>query len=227
MFTKLKMTDGGLALLAQLPLNTQIEFTKIELGSGNAPSSIPAMTQLTQVEQTIAVTRLTKNDNNTIVIGGNLMGTSVTTGFYWKEVGIKAKVAGSSTEVLIAYDNAGAEASYIPAGGAVIEQLIDFLIQITNENQGNIIVDSSLMFITQDVFEQVINDIVDNEIPKKASTSQAQAGTDDTNYMSAKNVSEQIVAKSITTSGNYVLIVSATQPTPQAGKTIIWINTAS
>lgn len=60
-----------------------------------------------------------------------------------------------------------------------------------------------------------------------ASQSEAQVATSNTSYMTPMRTLDTINAKSIITDGNIILKLSPSKPTPQAGKTIIWIDTSS
>ena len=60
-----------------------------------------------------------------------------------------------------------------------------------------------------------------------ASTAEAQAGTSTVKYMNPKNVKDAVIAYSVISDGNTVLKVGGTQPSPVAGKTIIWIEPTS
>ena len=60
-----------------------------------------------------------------------------------------------------------------------------------------------------------------------ASTSDAIAGTATNMVMTPARVKEAVNAYGVISDGNMIIKVGSTQPTPQTGKTIIWVNTAS
>ena len=60
-----------------------------------------------------------------------------------------------------------------------------------------------------------------------ASTGDATAGTSNSVVMTPIRVKEAVNAYSVISDGNLILKVSPTRPTPQAGKTIIWLDTSS
>ena len=60
-----------------------------------------------------------------------------------------------------------------------------------------------------------------------ASTSDAIAGTATNMVMTPARVKEAVNAYGVISDGNMIIKVGNTQPTPQTGKTIIWVNTAS
>lgn len=59
-----------------------------------------------------------------------------------------------------------------------------------------------------------------------ATTEEAVAGEATNSVMSPARVKEAINAYSVVSDGNLILKVSPTQPTPQEGKTIIWLDSS-
>lgn len=59
-----------------------------------------------------------------------------------------------------------------------------------------------------------------------ATTGDATAGTSTSVVMTPARVKDAVNAYSIITDGNIILKVSSTQPEPQAGKTIIWLDSS-
>lgn len=149
MFDGLKLTNKGIELLAAILAGHTVQFTKIKMGDGNEPSNFMTLTNLVNVRQTLNIARKEIVNNTILRIGANLSGSDVGSGFYWKEIGIFAKdLDGDNTEYLFSYDNAGAQASYIPAGGIVTEQLIDLEITVGNTDNITVVIDESLVFPT-------------------------------------------------------------------------------
>ena len=267
MFNGLQLTNKGLELLTNLLNGHNIQFTHIKMGDGEAPSDISTMTDLVSVKQSLPIARSSIIDYKTMLIGANLYGETVTTAFYWKEVGLYAKdLDGDNIEYLFSYDNAGDEASYIPAGGAVSEQLIDLNVIVGNVNNVTITIDKSLVYATQDDMETAITNLsntlttkintevgsvntaltkrIDNKnnphtVTKEqvglgnvsnygvASQQEAQNGNVDNKYMTPLKAKQAIEAYGIISDGNVILKIGGSQPSVQAGKTIIWIDTSS
>ena len=157
MFNGLVLTNKGIELLTNLLNGHNIQFTHIKMGDGNAPADISTMTDLVSTKQTLPIARNSIIDFKTMLIGVNLYGTDVKEAFYWKEVGLFAKdLDGDNIEYLFSYDNAGDQASYIPAGGAVSEQLIDLNVVVGNVDNVTIEIDKSLVYATQDDMDKAI-----------------------------------------------------------------------
>lgn len=160
MFSGLQLTNKGIEILTNLLNGHNIQFTNIKMGDGTKPSDITTLTDLVSVKQTLPIARNSIIDYQTMLIGANLYGTNVKEAFYWKEVGLFAKdLDGDGKEYLFSYDNAGNEASYIPAGGAVTEQLIDLNVVVGNVDNVTIEIDKSLVYATQDDMDKAIDSL--------------------------------------------------------------------
>lgn len=157
MFDGLKLTNKGIELLAAILNGDNVQFTKIKMGDGVEPSNFMTLTNLVNTRQTLNIARKEVVNKTTLLLGANLSGTDVGSGFYWREVGIFAKnLDGDNTEYLFSYDNAGDQASYIPAGGIVTEQLIDLQITVGNTDNVTVLIDESLVFATADALDKAI-----------------------------------------------------------------------
>lgn len=156
MFTGLVLTEKGISMLNDMLNGEQLTFTCIKMGDGTKPSDVTKLTDLVNTKQVLPIARNSTIDNSTTLIGANLFGTDVKEGFYWKEVGIFAK-GYDDVEYLFSYDNADSQASYIPAGGAVTEQLIDLNIALGNMDNVSIEINSSLAYATLEELNKQIS----------------------------------------------------------------------
>ena len=187
MFDGLKLTDKGMQLLVNLLNGHRVQFTHIKMGDGNQPSSIASLTDLVSVKQTLPIARNSIIDTKTLLIGSNLYGVDVKQAFYWKEVGVFAKdLDGDNIEYLFSYDNCGAKASYIPAGGAVSEQLIDLNVVVGNVQNVEVVIDTSLVFATVDNMNDAINGL-DTTLRQKIDTDIASVNKALANHMQSAN----------------------------------------
>lgn len=187
MFDGLKLTDKGMQLLVNLLNGHRVQFTHIKMGDGNQPSSIASLTDLVSVKQTLPIARNSIIDTKTLLIGSNLYGADVKQAFYWKEVGVFAKdLDGDNIEYLFSYDNCGAKASYIPAGGAVSEQLIDLNVVVGNVQNVEVVIDTSLVFATVDNMNDAINEL-DTALRQKIDTDIASVNEALANHIQSAN----------------------------------------
>lgn len=165
MFEGLVLTEKGISMLNDMLNGETLTFTSIKLGDGNKPSDVSALVDLVNVKQTLPITRNSAIDNATTLIGANLFGKDVKEGFYWREVGIFAK-SYDDVEYLFSYSNAGSEASYIPAGGAVTEQLIDLNLVLGNMDNVQIEINNSLAYATMDELNKRLNELNNTLVTK-------------------------------------------------------------
>lgn len=160
MFNGLQLTNKGVELLTNLLNGHNIQFTSIKMGDGAKPANILTLQDLVSARQTLEVARNSIVDQKTMLIGGNLYGSQVENGFYWREIGLFAKdLDGENVEYLFSYDNAGDQASFIPAGGAVTEQLIDLNVIVGNVDNVVIEINKSLVYATLEMMEAADNKV--------------------------------------------------------------------
>lgn len=216
MFTGLQLTTKGTELLSSLLAGHNVEFTSIKMGDGNRPSDISALTDLVSVKQTLPIARYSVVDAKTMVIGSNLLGKDVAAGFYWKEVGIFAKdLDGDGKEYLFSYDNAGDNASFIPTGGVVVEQLIDLSVVVGNVNNVTINISESLVFATVESLNNAINNL-SNSLTTKINTDVQSVNTALTNHINNKE-NPHAVTKSQVGLGSVENYGMATEAEAKAG----------
>lgn len=124
-----RFTDEGKALQAKAQAGTALKFTKMQLGDGELGSqAIAAMTDLVNPLITVGISGV-KAGNNYATVKSNFSNSGLTTGFYWREIGVFAadpeKPNDRNSDILYCYANAGSLAEYIPAAGSeIIEKII-------------------------------------------------------------------------------------------------------
>ena len=128
-FTNPRFTDEGKALQAKAQAGTALKFTKMQLGDGELGSqAIAAMTGLVNPLITVGISDV-KAGNNYATVKSNFSNSGLTTGFFWREIGVFAanpeKPNDRNSDILYCYANAGSLAEYIPAAGSeIIEKII-------------------------------------------------------------------------------------------------------
>ena len=128
-FTGPKFTDEGKALQAKAQAGTALKFTKMQLGDGELGSqAIAAMTGLVNPLITVGISDV-KAGNNYATVKSNFSNSGLTTGFFWREIGVFAenpeKPNDRNSDILYCYANAGSLAEYIPAvGSEIVEKII-------------------------------------------------------------------------------------------------------
>lgn len=150
-YNKIIPTLAGSNLLVEsIKFKKPLIFTRIALGDGTLTESesIENLTALKHPMAQNAVQAINSRGNGEIDVVATISNASVTSGFYARELGVFAKVGDTGTEKLFAYTNAGAQASYTPAGTSLDEKLITVTFYIGNDVNVQINLNSQL-YITQ------------------------------------------------------------------------------
>lgn len=150
-YNKIIPTLAGSNLLVEsIKSKKPLIFTRIALGDGTLTESesIESLTALKHPMAQNAVQAINSRGNGEIDVVATISNASVTSGFYARELGVFAKVGDSGMEKLFAYTNAGAQASYTPAGTSLDEKLITVTFYIGNDVNVQINLNSQL-YITQ------------------------------------------------------------------------------
>lgn len=150
-YNKIIPTLAGSNLLVEaIKSKKPLIFTRIALGDGTLTESesIESLTALKHPMAQNTVQAINSRGNGEIDVVATISNTSVTSGFYARELGVFAKVGDTGTEKLFAYTNAGAQASYTPAGTSLDEKLITVTFYIGNDVNVQINLNSQL-YITQ------------------------------------------------------------------------------
>lgn len=142
--------DGSNLLAESIKSKKPLIFTRIALGDGTLTESesIESLTALKHPMAQNTVQAINSRGNGEIDVVATISNASVTSGFYARELGVFAKVGDTGTEKLFAYTNAGAQASYTPAGTSLDEKLITVTFYIGNDVNVQINLNSQL-YITQ------------------------------------------------------------------------------
>lgn len=150
-YNKIIPTLAGSNLLVEsIKSKKPLIFTRIALGDGTLTESenIENLTALKHPMAQNSVQAINSRGNGEIDVVATISNSSVTSGFYARELGVFAKVGDTGTEKLFAYTNAGAQASYTPAGTSLDEKLITVTFYIGNDVNVQINLNSQL-YITQ------------------------------------------------------------------------------
>ena len=108
-------TMAGTNIIAEANASKQaLIFTKIVIGAGDMPASIPGATALTDKRLELAITKSVKTGDGQFMVQGLLSNKNLEAGFYAREIGIMAKAGETGQEVLFSYTNGGNYVDYIP-----------------------------------------------------------------------------------------------------------------
>ncbi|THD15383.1 hypothetical protein CI793_13535 [Anoxybacillus ayderensis] len=149
-FGGLIMTNRGRVLQTKAQTGVQLTFTRIALGDGSlSGQSILELNQLINEKKSVSITKLKTQPDGKAVVGAVLSNQDITTGFYWREIGVFAQDPDIG-EILYCYGNAGSAAEYIPAGGGsdIIEKNIDIITIVGNASSVSATINQSLVLET-------------------------------------------------------------------------------
>lgn len=180
-FTAPRFTDEGKVLQAKAQAGTALKFTKMQLGDGELGSqAIAAMTGLVNPLITVGISGV-KAGNNYATVKSNFSNSGLTTGFYWREIGVFAadpeKPNDRNSDILYCYANAGSLAEYIPAAGSeIVEKIISIPCIIGDAENVSAEVKSGI-YATKEELNEHIND---KDNPHGVTAEQIGALTEDT-----------------------------------------------
>ena len=108
-------TMAGTNTIAEANASKQaLIFTKIFIGAGDMPASIPRATALTDKRLELVITKSVKTGDGQFMVQGLLSNKNLEAGFYAREIGLMAKAGENGQEVLFSYTNGGNYVDYIP-----------------------------------------------------------------------------------------------------------------
>ena len=162
LFENIKLTNNGLNLQSKAQVGKMLKFTNIKIGDGKIGSTpVSIITDLKNFKLTIELNKFKVLTDGQAVIGGILSNTSVTEGFYWREIGLYAEDPDTGLEILYAYGNCGDLAEFIPAvdSNTIIEKVVNIIILTSNMENVTASINNSLSFATQQELEEFKDEI--------------------------------------------------------------------
>lgn len=129
----LQLTNKGIALQAKVQAGTELEITKLKLGSGVVPSGtdIKTLTDLITPEQNLGIGG-TEAVGDYCKVSATISNSGLEAGYYVRELGVFAQDPDEG-EILYLYTTDGAP-DYLPAGGGstVISQEFNVMIAVND-----------------------------------------------------------------------------------------------
>jgi len=151
MFERFYVTSKGKTLEARTHAGEEIEFTRMQIGSGQLAEgqSIEALTALISPIKYIPIASV-KSNGTKATVGGQVTNNGISTSFYFREIGLFATDP-IDGEVLYAYASAGANPDSIPAYSTTpVEFTFAFNISFANTGGAvTVVADTSLAFTTR------------------------------------------------------------------------------
>ena len=156
-FGSLILTNKGREVLTRAQLGAELKFTGIAIGDGSYNGSYNDITALSNQLAVLDILRA-ETKGSICMLEADISNEGVTTGYYFRELGILAK-NGDET-VLYAYTNAGEDAEYIPAGNGAVSVEKRLRLSLLTEGASDITFDAaSVMYVEQKEFDETVQDI--------------------------------------------------------------------
>lgn len=157
-FGRFRITNGGIELEYKAQASGTMNFTKFVLGDGEYSGSIRELTNVVNPIMNAQITRLnvqTASTNKKVTIGFNINTSSISTGFYLREIGLFAEDPDTHQDVLVFYGNAGDTADYISSSSSttISEKLIDLNVYIDDVDNITAVIDSSMVYVSKQEFD--------------------------------------------------------------------------
>lgn len=158
------ITENGRTLLSHVQAGAVFTPTKIVMGSGSLPTgkTVKTVTAVVTAVQTLTISKKKRGNDGTVTIGGVYSNETVSTSFYFRELGLYAKAVYANgtevAEVLYSYGNAGSTADLMPAytAGQPVEREIDLVTYIGNDTAVNLEIGSGV-YATQTKVQEMID----------------------------------------------------------------------
>lgn len=130
------ITDAGQDLLLKVIGGQNLVFTTVKLGDGALTGTVNEKIQLISEKASVNVNTVAVQDEYA-TIEAIFDNSKIQSGFYWREIGIFAENPDypddRSKDILLAYQNVGDVAEYIPAAGsALIEKIIQIPVVVSS-----------------------------------------------------------------------------------------------
>ncbi len=146
-----KLTQAGLRLMAKVESGATVKITRFAVGDGEIGSRDPlTLTDLINRLYNYDVARIGYN-SNVATVTFNFTNQSVTTGFYWREVGMWAQDPDAG-EILFMYASSSGAPEYIPPGGSstILERQFNWRLVGSNAASITATINESLLYASQD-----------------------------------------------------------------------------
>lgn len=128
-FDNITITRAGRSVLAYSLANSKsIEFVRLEIGDGDAPSAPEMLSGLVRKVLDIPISKITNPEEGVTTVRGSFRSVSIQENLYLREIGLYVKGVDGSP-VLFGYCNAGSLSDYIPKTGGT--SLMEEVLQIS------------------------------------------------------------------------------------------------
>lgn len=146
------LTNQGRRELAKAEIGSPLEFDYVAVGDGERKGSVLSAESLSHELHQLTVLSVARNGDS-VIVETELASENIQNGFYFREIGLYAN------GILYAYDNAGQDAEYIDAAGAVVarQKRIRIALTVSSEAAVTVKMDPGLHALQKDFLEHVMD----------------------------------------------------------------------
>jgi hypothetical protein len=149
------LTDVGWQALTDAEAGQHIEYTHLEAGDGYAyggDTEMFAMTQLNSKIMDFPITNFSNDGNGQITLIGVISSQNVTTGFYFREIGVRCTIDGGPS-ILYAVSNSGDLADWMPPNttSPAVIKTIQIIIKIDTATNVTVTVQAGIDLTAQNI----------------------------------------------------------------------------
>jgi hypothetical protein len=208
------ITASGLDMQAQAQLGGTLQFTRIAIGAGQAPSS-SAATDLADERMTENIQSFTNSGGGSVRLGVVFSNTGLVASFGISEAGVFALDPGTNVERLYAYTTTSTP-DYMPAASErPVEQQVFAVMAIGSASSVTAVIDDMVILATKNDLKRPTNHEDLSSVPATAAvTVRQKVGA---NYYDA--------VKLMGFGGIAIPIALGAVPTPPAGIAYLYVRT--
>ncbi len=163
-------TDAGIALVSDMLIGDQIEFTKLVTGSGVyaeedvARTSLQKATGLREPRQEFGFSAIEKETDNCVLLKSRLTNIELTEGYRMTEIGVYAKKQGEEGDGILYSVSVAREADYFPRynGVVAVEIIEEYYITVSDAaevtisgGKGAVVLREDLDKFKEEVYKEV------------------------------------------------------------------------
>jgi hypothetical protein len=156
-FPGLILTADGRNLQAKAQIGQPLQFLRVALGDGSAPSAPESLTALVNERQSLSIHSFELLGDGTSKLRAIMTNQGVEVGFFVREIGVFARDPDTQQERLYSYSNSAEQSDFLPAegGATLVEQIFDLVTVIGSAQNVTAVIDDYITIATKADIEEI------------------------------------------------------------------------
>lgn len=156
-FPGLILTADGRNLQAKAQIGQPLQFLRVALGDGSAPSAPESLTALVNERQSLSIQSFELLGDGTSKLRAIMTNQGVEVGFFVREIGVFARDPDTQQERLYSYSNSAEQSDFLPAegGATLVEQIFDLVTVIGSAQNVTAVIDDYITIATKADIEEI------------------------------------------------------------------------